>query len=299
MSATPLIIFLRLPKIPQTITTKEKIKSNLWTRVHTEDEKSVQTLITEAAAAFNNKDYEASVQLYAKALEQTIASHSDDQMHPSTGPLHLAYGRALLQLAISNQSMGIVNESLIDYNLEGDTTDKLIEFGEYEDEEEVDDDDDVAEDVETQETEGDGKEVEEVSSKTDSEKENEPEEAGEEDETALEDDFALAWEVLDIARLIFSKDESKKFMEAEALQEIGDLSMETENFTNAVSDYGKALELLVACDAALRELASINFKLGIALKVQKRSSYEIHQNPHFITDQRINQLICRLLLSSS
>jgi tetratricopeptide (TPR) repeat protein len=86
----------------------------------------------------------------------------------------------------------------------------------------------------------------------------------------LEDDFALAWEVLDIARLIFSKDEANKFLEAEALQEIGDLSMETENFNNAVSDYGKALELLVACDAALRELASINFKLGIALEFEGR-----------------------------
>jgi hypothetical protein len=261
---------------PENISTTPKETSKETEEIHdtcsfTGGDKSLQTVIAEAATAFGNKDYEASVQLYAKALEQTIIANSGDQMHPSAGPLYLAYGKALLQLAISNQSLGIVNESMIDYNLEGDETDKLFEFDEYEDEKE-DESDDGEEEEEPEaslESEGDGKEVEEPESKEDSEKENEPEKI-EETDAALEDDFALAWEVLDIARLIFSKDESNKFLEAEALQEIGDLSMETENFTNAVSDYSKALELLVACDAALRELASINFKLGIALEFEGR-----------------------------
>lgn len=211
-------------------------------------ETSTATLMHEAETAFENRDFEASVTLYAKCLEESVKQNEGDQMAPSFGPLYLAYGKALLQLAIANQSLGIVNESAVDYNLEGDATDKLIELDEYEDES---DEEDNNEDVEGDEGNEDD------------------EEFGEEEEGAENgDDFALAWEVLDIARLIFSKQDSAKLQEAEALQEMGDLSMETENFANAVSDYKKAAEILDLIDGSLRERASLHFKIGIALEFE-------------------------------
>lgn len=211
---------------------------------------SLPTMIKEAEAAFLNRDYEASVTLYAKCLEETIVANDGDQMTPRSGPLYLAYGKALLQLAIANQSMGIVNESAVDYNLEADATEKLIELDEYEDESQDESEPDAEKDAES-ESEGDD------------DGEQEDEEGGEDG-----DDFALAWEVLDIARLIFSKQDDAKLQEAEALQEMGDLSMESENFSNAVSDYRKASDILDAINASLRERASLYFKIGIALEFE-------------------------------
>lgn len=197
----------------------------------------------EAHTAYENRDYEASVMLYAKCLEEAIQKNNGDQVAPSTGPLYLAYGKALLQLAIVNQSLGIVNEAAVDYNLESDSTHKLIELDEYE-----------YEDSSQEEGQDEEDEVEDKNA------DEEEEESG--------DDFALAWEVLDIARFIFSKQDNNKLQEAEALQEMGDLSMETENFGTAVSDYKKAVEILDKIDASLRERASLHFKIGIALEFE-------------------------------
>ncbi|KAI9501363.1 hypothetical protein GGI25_004922 [Coemansia spiralis] len=98
--------------------------------------------------------------------------------------------------------------------------------------------------------------------------EQEDEEHGEEDEEEEhEDDFAAAWDVLDLARVIQSKatDSKSQLKYAETLMLLGDVSMESENFPQAVKDFTAALEVkqqYLGDDN--RELAELYYKVALA-----------------------------------
>jgi HAT1-interacting factor 1 len=201
--------------------------------------------------------YEESVALYAQLLEEVTAREADQLAEP-LGLLYLSYGKALLQLAISRQTLGLVNEAAIEQSL----------FDEADDDEQNkgDGDDDGQDDI-NDEDDDEPKQVLEFSSDVEDEEQHDGE--GEEVDESV-DDFGLAFEILDLARLVFSKhadgDEHRALMEAEARQEIGDLYMETEEFVEAVKEYREALRILKAGTTSYREQASLQFKLGIALE---------------------------------
>ncbi|KAJ2056048.1 hypothetical protein GGI17_006388 [Coemansia sp. S146] len=92
---------------------------------------------------------------------------------------------------------------------------------------------------------------------------------GEEDEEdeEEEDDFAAAWDVLDLARVIQAKatDSKSQLKYAETLMLLGDVSMESENFGQAVKDFSEALEVKMQyLDDSNRELAELYYKLALA-----------------------------------
>ncbi|KAJ1812750.1 hypothetical protein LPJ56_003736, partial [Coemansia sp. RSA 2599] len=95
--------------------------------------------------------------------------------------------------------------------------------------------------------------------------EQEGEDEAEEEEE--QDDFGAAWDVLDLARVIQSKatDSRSQLKYAETLMLLGDVSMESENFAQAVSDYSQALEVkLQFLQDDDRELAEIYYKVALA-----------------------------------
>ena len=115
---------------------------------------------------------------------------------------------------------------------------------------------------------------------------------GEEDEQqCLDDDFGIAWEVLDTARVIYEKDTTlDSSIRASKLVDVycslGDLSMENGNESNSVSflietfeqaipDYGKAIEnQKVVGEASIdekRALASLFFKQAMAYEYSNKS----------------------------
>ncbi|KAJ1971598.1 hypothetical protein H4R35_005169 [Dimargaris xerosporica] len=84
-----------------------------------------------------------------------------------------------------------------------------------------------------------------------------------------DDDFAAAWEVLELARLIYAKHDSPthRLKEADILLILGDVSLESENFDQATKDYAKAVmikEQLLKRDD--RELAECYYKISLALE---------------------------------
>ncbi|KAJ3305309.1 hypothetical protein HDV03_001602 [Kappamyces sp. JEL0829] len=88
-------------------------------------------------------------------------------------------------------------------------------------------------------------------------------------EIPLADDLELAWENLDVARLIYSKQESTEHLLelADVHLSLGDVSLESENFDQAVKDYETALKLkLEHAPQGYRELAEAHFKLALAFE---------------------------------
>ncbi|KAJ2616673.1 hypothetical protein H4S08_000675 [Coemansia sp. RSA 1365] len=90
------------------------------------------------------------------------------------------------------------------------------------------------------------------------------EEVEEEEE---QDDFAAAWDILDLARVIQEKESDSKtrLKYAETLMLLGDVSMESENFAQAVNDFNAALNVkLQYLDDDNRELAELYYKVALA-----------------------------------
>ncbi|KAJ2805905.1 hypothetical protein H4R20_001899 [Coemansia guatemalensis] len=82
-----------------------------------------------------------------------------------------------------------------------------------------------------------------------------------------QDDFAAAWDILDLARVIQEKetDSKSQLKYAETLMLLGDVSMESENFAQAVNDFTAALNVkLQHLEDDNRELAELYYKVALA-----------------------------------
>jgi HAT1-interacting factor 1 len=148
------------------------------------------------------------------------------------------YGRSLLSLAI--QKNDVLGEEMVP---ETAPLEELKEFIE---------DEDVKEPVAENEAE-----VEEA------------EEEEEEKEESAEDDMQLAWEILDLARVIYSDMDASLPETQKKLGEIhyylGDISLEIENWDQAVSDFEKSIGFKTAVlEENSRELSEVYYKLALA-----------------------------------
>lgn len=84
-----------------------------------------------------------------------------------------------------------------------------------------------------------------------------------------DEDFETAWDILDVARLIFEKgeDDKSKLNLADVHLCLGDVSLETEKFNEALSDYEKAIEIKQSVlEDDNRELAEAHYKYALALE---------------------------------
>lgn len=147
-----------------------------------------------------------------------ISKYEGDDLNPWLAESYARYGSLLLRVAIKNNDQNVLsstgagtaeaNEALL--QAASGNKKKLIEFS------------------------GDEEEEEEASAE-DQDQEGEPEAEAADDE----DDFTIAWENLDVARLLFEQrinscnDESEKLALNRALgyvyQDLGDLSLENGN----------------------------------------------------------------------
>ena len=76
-------------------------------------EDKIESLKRSGQAAFSSKDYEAAVEHFSNALQLMLENVDADSLHISLAPLYLAYGNALLQLAIQKSSDKLVNTELV------------------------------------------------------------------------------------------------------------------------------------------------------------------------------------------
>lgn len=206
-----------------------------------------------AKRAFALKKYEQAVEHYATALELMTAKHGDNAAE--TADLYFAYGKALLENAITQTSVlgkeqaedvltGEKEEvgasgAFLSFSGDAEEDEPVDLFGQTTKEEDDDDDDD--------------------------------EEGGEEGEDGEpEDDFNAAWEVLDLARALYEKQsetsDDVKLKLADTYITLGDVSLETEKFDQAITDYSAGLELKIELlPQSSRQIAEAHYKLSIVL----------------------------------
>ncbi|KAG6864847.1 hypothetical protein C0991_006788 [Blastosporella zonata] len=226
-------------------------------------EVTIESAIEHAKRAFALKKFEQAIEHYATALELMTQKVGEDS--PETADLYFSYGKALLENAISQSSVlgkeqgedGHEEEAApVGTNGKG----PILSFSG--DAEELDGDDDPAIDLFAQ------------AAKTIAEAEatGEGEDEDEDEDGEPEDDFNAAWEVLDLARAIYDKqkdevdDEEVRLKLADTYIALGDVSLETEKFDQAITDYQAGLDLKTQLlPISSRQIAEAHYKLSMVL----------------------------------
>lgn len=248
------------------------------TGVMEDDLKQGKSISDEAFRAFKQGNFDEAVGLFSDCLDLMVPHVG--QMAEALGPIYLAYGRALMQVAIEKQDQLLLNQKAVPEKVQEEEPEqastsaavvgkkrKLIDLPDIIPDVVVDDEDDK------------GKEkvsaTEDAKESSDNEAEDGDDDDGQADAGEAEveeDDFQIAWEILDVARLIYSKQDSPlaKQVTAEIHVDLGDLQMENEQFEQAISDYHQALAIHESMgdnsNQVRRTMASIYFKLALAFE---------------------------------
>ncbi|XP_052258522.1 protein HGV2-like isoform X5 [Dreissena polymorpha] len=195
---------------------------------------------------------------------------------------YFCYGQALLDLArMENGVLGNALQGVPDTDDESaEQKDEQFEKADLKEEGER-----TEEEGERTEESGDEREGEDAEGEEGTEEEGEAteEEAvateGEAGETTSQDgsqdgenpddvsNLQLAWEMLELAKLIYSKDESReaKLRAAESHLKLGEVSLETEQYEEAIKDLNRCLEIQKELlEADNRLLAETYYQLGLA-----------------------------------
>lgn len=218
--------------------------------------KNPDELVTQGIRAYFIRNYPAAVQALSLASQMLTAEHGDK--HDSLADVYFYYGKALLELSREEA------EPL------GDAVAKTIE------------DDSDSEEAEVPEEEAEGDTPEEAKTVNGEVKNGEPSSSSAEqksedvssDESGEEEpsDLQLAWEVLELAKIIYEKrgEDGKKNL-AEALIALGEISLESENFEYGIDDIKNGLEIMASLpDKNERALAQTHYKLGIAFSTNSQ-----------------------------
>ncbi|XP_031556819.1 protein HGV2-like isoform X4 [Actinia tenebrosa] len=265
-----------------------------------------------------------------KKLDEKYGASADE-----CGEAYFYYGKSLLEVArmeggvIGNALQGAIDtvqengdgEESTDKKDEKDKDDKntdaekkkdegLIETNEAEKTMAKKDEKDEAKPKEQEVTSEDKKEeAQEAAADEDEDgdegaEEEEPMEGGEEEGENVEAEqteeeeptnMELAWQMLEFARLIFQKKESKegKLMLAQCHLKLGEIQMEQEQFLNAVEDFLKCLDLQkehLEPDNRLLAETAYNIGLGFSFQSMHEKSKEYYNHALETIDLRIKNL---------
>ncbi|XP_063318405.1 histone-binding protein N1/N2-like [Pelmatolapia mariae] len=151
------------------------------------------------------------------------------------------------------------------------------------------------------EEEADGEEDEEEGD--DVEMEGDTEEQGEGDATGEKDsdddeevgNLQLAWEMLEVAKVIYKRKETKEdqLMAAQAHLKLGEVSAESGNYPQALEDFQECLKLQVKhLDSDSRLLAETHYQLGVtySLNTQYSEAIESLKSSISIIKNRLDKL---------
>ncbi|ETW78788.1 hypothetical protein HETIRDRAFT_410739 [Heterobasidion irregulare TC 32-1] len=217
---------------------------------------TIESALDHAKRAFALKKYEHAVDHYATALELMTTKHGEDA--PEMADVYFAYGKALLENAIAQSSV-----------LGKEQTEEGPDGTEAEDA--------AAKKGAILSFSGDAEDVEDAAvdlfaeaSRAVAEEEREEEEEEGAEGAEPEDDFNAAWEVLDLARTIYDRqkdeDEEVRLKLADTYITLGDVSLETEKFEQAITDYTAALSLKTdLLPLSSRQIAEAHYKLSMVL----------------------------------
>ncbi|XP_062583765.1 protein HGV2-like isoform X1 [Saccostrea cucullata] len=172
-------------------------------------------------------------------------------------------------------------EPLKNGTVEGEKKEEKEEEGEEEGDEEEGETAEEGDTAEEGETAEEGDTAEELETAEESQESQEEGEEGKKKENP--DDISnlqLAWEMLELAKVIYLKDEDKKskLKAAESFLKLGEVSLETENYEQAISDFKECLKIQEAeLEPDDRLLAETHYQLGLAHGFNKQYDDSIDQ----------------------
>ncbi|KAI9592985.1 hypothetical protein BDF19DRAFT_424944 [Syncephalis fuscata] len=172
------------------------------------------------------RQYEEAVQAYGEASQLLGEQLGEDA--PEYADVLVLYGRALLQNAVEQNGVLGQDATAMASTAEDNADDAGGGGGEEKDEKESEDNNDAKEGDDNQEEQKDNKE-----------------EGEEEQDEEPSDDFGMAWEILDLARVIYAREDNEESKEklGDVYMLLGDVSLESENFDQAYKDYEDALQI--------------------------------------------------------
>ncbi|KAM9243787.1 nuclear autoantigenic sperm protein isoform 3-T3 [Dugong dugon] len=170
------------------------------------------------------------------------------------GEAFFFYGKSLLELA--RMENGVLGNALEGVHVEEE------EGGKTEDESLVENNDNIDETEGSEEEDKENDKAEEMPN--DSVLENKSLQENEEEEIG---NLELAWDMLDLAKIIFKRQETKEaqLYAAQAHLKLGEVSVESENYVQAVEEFQACLNLQEQyLEAHDRLLAETHYQLGLA-----------------------------------
>lgn len=229
--------------------------------------KNPKELVTQGICAYHIQDYPSAVQALSLASELLAAEHGDK--HDSLGDVYYFYGKALLELSREEA------EPL------GDAVTKTIEDDSDSDEADTEEPASAAATVEEKPEEAKADKGEAVENGEAGPSSGQKKIEGDSTEDGDEDpsDLQVAWEVLELAKIIFeNRGESGRRSLADTLVVLGEVSLESENFEAAIADIKRGLEILLELkEPNKRLLAETHYKLGIALSTNADMDEAVEQ----------------------
>lgn len=237
---------------------------------------NITKLLQEGAKSYAAKSFETAVDHYGEAC-QLFSQQHDAAEDPD---LLLLYGKALFQLAQSNNGLFGDNPDAKRKEDAGNEDDDsaaavakteggngMFTFSE---------DVPLAEEDDSEEEQNDEQEQQERVEDNEEEEEDEQQQqqdGNQEQEEEEQTDFEVAWEILDLARTLFeSKPEDKSDNDTnQKLSDIydllGEISLETENFSQASDDFESLLKIRESMYPFESNLVSeAHYKLSLALE---------------------------------
>ncbi|XP_078264079.1 nuclear autoantigenic sperm protein isoform X2 [Rhinoraja longicauda] len=226
------------------------------------------------------EDFAAAVNAFQDACRLLSTTHGE--VADQCGEAYFCYGKALLELA--RMERGVLGNAL--QGVPG---------------EDVDDDDD---DEETATAEGPKIEsaanMDGACAADTSEAEDENEDSVEKDGESEEvDNLQLAWEMLELAKVIFKRQEAKEIQlcAAQAYLKLGEVGIESENYIQAIEDFNECLNIQQKhLDPHNRLLAETHYQLGLAYSFddQYDSSLKHFKQSFSVIEKRLAMLMERI-----
>ncbi|XP_076441257.1 protein HGV2-like [Babylonia areolata] len=233
-------------------------------------QEKAQELLAQGKRNLICQEIPTAVQQFQDACQ--ILSSAFGEMAKECAGAYFNYGSALLDL--SRMEQDVLGNALEGVDVDADDEGGPNNKDQFEPPDKVDgatSKDQAMDDTEEgEEEEGDEEEEEE------GEEEGEgAEEAGSQEDEDPDDvsNLQLSWEMLELAKIIYSKDSSKvsQLKAAEAHLKLGEVSLESEQYEQAISDLESCLEIqkkhLDSCD---RAIAETYYQLGLACQMSKQ-----------------------------
>ncbi|KAI7830124.1 hypothetical protein BX661DRAFT_181133 [Kickxella alabastrina] len=223
----------------------------------------ISSLLDQGTRAFALSDWPQAIDSFGEMSQITEQVFGPES--PRYADALVMYGRALLQNAI--EQTALMAQKTLAQAVTGQT------FSDNEQEESEDDNRELGSSSKggriAFEGEPDFRQLNNPEGQEEEEQEDGDEGEAEGEGEGEDDDFSAAWDVLDTARLIQSKqtDRKSQLKYAETLMLLGDVSMESENFPQAQQDFTAALHVKrLYLEADDRELAELHYKVALALE---------------------------------